>query len=135
MVMQGFRWEAGIQYASLASSVDVSVSSDHYISRELINYVMLYDWEYSVGNEGDQDTFPRDDDEREQFIRDMIMAYMIRNEMAVVPDLAEQRVLPADAAADFGDEFSRTTNSRTKFSEFYTWAKLMPHMQLSLIHI
>lgn len=126
LVMQGFRWESAVQYAHLPQTVDIQASDP--VALDLLNYVFLYDWEF--GGKKQLGSV-----ERQQFMHNLIMAYMIRNELAVVPSQVEQRMLPGEKASHFAEEFQRNINSKNKFSEFYTWAKLMPHMQGLLLYI
>ena len=129
MVMQGFRWESGMSYWRIPQSIELQ--SKNIVTQSLIDYTFLYDWKIKPGGEDRIQT----DEQRRLFMQDLLMSYMIRNELALAPDVVEQRVLPSDKASSFAEEFQRNINSKNKFAEFYTWAKLMPHMQGLLLYI
>ena len=132
-VMQGFRWESALHYYRLKEVIP-SIT-DNAVTDKLIDYVFLYDWLYVDDAGAEQKLTDQNADYREDFIRNLIMFYMIRNEMAVVPQAVDQRVLPSEKTTTFAEGFQRNINSKNKFAEFYTWAKLMPHMQGLVLYI
>ncbi len=137
MLMTGIRWESALHYINLRSSLELPVAADtvknEVIGTDVMDFVFTYDWEF-LKADGEEEPIATPD-QRQQFMFHMIMAYMIRNEFALAPQIAEQNLLPSARSANYAEEFSRTTNSKNKFAEVYTWAKMLPHVQGMILYL
>ncbi len=137
MLMTGIRWESALHYINLRTSLDLPVAADsvknEVIKTDVMDFVFTYDWEF-LKSDGTEEPIATAS-QRQQFMLHMIMAYMIRNEFALAPQLADQNLLPSDRSANYAEEFSRTTNSKNKFAEVYTWAKMLPHVQGMILYL
>ncbi len=136
IVMNGMRWEAGHAFHKLVNSKRGSISP------EGIMYALFYGWGIrkpgtsgGVGGESD----PGDslnENEMELFLQDMILAYLVRNELRIAPPtLYNPRYSNSDKVEEYVQTNQRTVGEKSKYGELYAWATLIPYMQGVLLYI
>jgi len=124
LVMTGFRWEAGHIYNQM-----VNEQAGYGITEEEVVYAFLYGWR--VGVEGE----PLDSPKQKQFVKDLILVHLLRNEMSMTPTLTDVRYASAEKTVNYSKTYQRNIGSKNKFGELYTWAKMMPYIQGILLYI
>jgi hypothetical protein len=125
-IIHGFRWESGHAYHQLLRASPQGLDVDKFTR------ALLYGW--NVRNADGSEVASAE--ERIAFLKGLILAYLIRNELTLAPQItnADLRYAPSDQAKSFSNAFVRTSGSKSKFAEIYQWAVLMPHLQGLLLY-
>lgn len=127
VLVQGFRWEAGNLYNQVvAEGTDANIPADTVISE------FLYGWR--MGYAGNKHGEKIDTDKQRQYIINLILLHLFRNEMALAPSPANYRFSSAERTASYAEAYVRNVGSKSKYGELYTWAKLMPYIQGVLLY-
>jgi hypothetical protein len=126
-IIQALRWEAGHAYWQL-----VRAAPDGFTRTSLLNS-LFYGWDIRKvkGQPYANDT------ELEDFVKQLIFVYILRNELLYAPQITEagQRFAPSEQARNFSESYVRTQGSRSKAAELYNWAVMMPHVQGILTYL
>jgi hypothetical protein len=126
-IVQALRWESGHSYWQL-----VRAAPDGFTRASLLNS-LFYGWDIRK-----QKGAPfANDTEMENFVKQLIFVYMLRNELLYAPQITEggQRFAPSEQARNFSESYVRTQGSRSKAAELYNWAVMMPHVQGILTYL
>lgn len=115
IAIQGMRWEAGHAYNHF-----IREAADHGVKRENVLYDFLYGWEFDE---------PLTSEQQEQFIINLILLHIFRNEIAMAPSPTNPRWSPSERTVDYAEAYTRNVGSKSKYGELYTWAQLMPYVQ------
>ena len=59
----------------------------------------------------------------------LIFAHIVRNEVALAPRLVNLRYRASDKALNDMKAYQRSTGSKAKYGELYTWALMIPYIQ------
>ena len=118
-VVQGLRWEAGHSYYQLIRSAPRGMSDNSFVR------TLFYGWDIDSSGAG-QAT-----DKSQAFVKHLILAYMLRNELLYAPQITsvDQRYAPSEQSKSFGDAYVRTSGSKMKYTELYNAAVMMPYIQ------
>jgi hypothetical protein len=119
LIMQGFRWESGHAYNQV-----IARASEHKLTAEVVTYDFLYGWR--IGKENSVSLTIK---EQQQFVQNLILLYMMRNEFRMVTAPADRKYTSSERAENYVNLNAATVGSKNKFGELYMWAKLMPYMQ------
>ncbi len=119
-IIQGFRWASALQYNML-----VKRGTDMGIPATWVTYNLLYGWKFDPKNPPTQMSA----EEQANFVINMILAYMLRNELSTAKKPVNQQYLTSTRLKKYVDQNARTIGSTSKYGEFYQWAKLVPYMQ------
>ncbi len=126
-IIQALRWEAGHSYHQLIRSSPRGLNRQQFLEN------LFYGWDIRARkNEryaGEQ--------EMVAFVKMVILSYLFRNELLYAPPLtrSNQRYAPSDQARSYSEAYVRTIGSKSKFSEIYQWAVMMPHIQGILLYL
>ncbi len=124
-LIQGFRWEAGLAYNQIVGSA----GGDSRIPADTVVYNFLYGWRF--GRTGG----PMDVPQQRQYIQDLILLYLFRNELALAPNPVDQTYSSSHRSENYVKAYARNVGSKSKYSELYMWAQLMPYLQGVLLYI
>jgi hypothetical protein len=126
-VIQALRWESGHAFWQLVRS------SPNGFTREQLLKSLFYGWDV---RKAPQDNWASEE-QLEDFVKNLIFVYMLRNELLYAPQLTEipQRFAPSEQARNFSQAYVGTQGSRSKAAELYNWAVMMPHVQGILVYL
>lgn len=130
LIAQAFRWEAGHVYNQIIRQV----GGEYEIPEGQINYDFLYGWAVANSDDTPTDTHRLTEDEQKQFVINMILMHLIRNEFAFAPGTINKRWTQAEHDINYAESYQKTIGSKTKYGEMYTWTKLMPYIQGVLLY-
>jgi hypothetical protein len=118
-VVQGLRWEAGHSYYQLIRSAPRGMTDNSFVR------TLFYGWDIDSSGAGDET------DKSQAFVKHLILAYMLRNELLYAPQITsvDQRYAPSEQSKSFGDAYVRTSGSKMKYTELYNAAIMMPYIQ------
>ena len=150
ILVRGFRWEAAGVYAQLADQMPAQVKDDR-----ILNYAMFFGWD--IRKFAAKDLFPTDtsktwqerlqqddgnpngltDEGKKQYMLNLIMINMMKNEFLMAPNAAARklRFTSAQQAQSAIEMYQKTIGSRNKFGEIYSWAMMMPYLQGVLLYL
>lgn len=131
VIVQGFRWESGHVYHQLMSVTPNDMEPEHVV------YNMFYGWGLrdDSGGAGGSGTLLTVDQQK-LFTQDLILVHLFRNEMKFAPKLADQRYSASGAEMEsYVESYQRTTGSKTKYGEVYTWALMVPYIQGIVLYL
>ncbi|MEY4667834.1 MAG: hypothetical protein RL518_533, partial [Pseudomonadota bacterium] len=119
-LIQAFRFEAGNAYYQMIRSAPEGFDEGSFID------TILYGWD--VRETEVQDIKP---EEQIAFVKHLILAYILRNELISAPQITsvDQRYAPAEQARSYSDANIRNFGAKAKFIELYNAAVMMPHLQ------
>jgi len=146
LIVEAFRWESGHIYGQLIAGLpDVSVDGgfdgtpeDMQAQAQRLVRNLFYGWDIKK-----KDTRSPDDpgtgeqltgEEAENFLKNLILVHLFKNEMAIVSQPVDVRYTGSFLSGRDNRIQVRTTGGISKFSEVYTWAKLMPYLQGVLLY-
>lgn len=127
-IIQGFRWEAGLAYNQA-----VGGAADSKIKAETVVYDFLYGWRVGFGDA--QQSPQLEIDKQIEFVQNLILLSLLRNELALAPNPVDQTYSSAVRNENYVKAYARNVGSKSKFGELYMWAKLMPFLQGVLLYI
>lgn len=124
-LIQGMRWEAGHAYYQLLRSAPRGFTEDQFIR------TLFYGWDIK------SPSGKMDKDEQAAFVKHLILAYLLRNELLYAPQITsvDQRHAPSEQSRSYGDAYVRTSGSKMKYTELYNAAIMMPYIQGILAYI
>lgn len=126
-IVEALRWESGHAFWQLIRA------SPQGFTRNGILKSIFYGWDIR------KQTGARVSDgaELEDFVKHLIFVYMLKNELLYAPQITEagQRFAPSDQTRNFSESYVRSQGSRSKASELYNWAVMMPHVQGILTYL
>lgn len=120
-IIQALRYEAGHSYYQLTRSTPTGLNEQQFVN------TLLYGWDIRKK----PDSKIADANEQEAFIKHLILAYIVRNELLYAPQITsvDQRFAPSEQAKSYSDAYVRTYGSKAKFIELYNAAIMMPYLQ------
>jgi hypothetical protein len=120
-LIQAFRYEAGHAYYQLTRSSPNGLTEQQFVN------TLLYGWDIRK----QPDSAIAKADEQEAFIKHLILAYIVRNELLFAPQITsvDQRFAPSEQAKSYSDAYVRSYGSKAKFIELYNAAIMMPYLQ------
>lgn len=130
LLIESFRWEAGQIYHQFRISAPAGVSE------QWLAFYLLYGWNVRMSNgNADPAQWPHLTPEQlPEFIKNLILVHLIRNEMMIQPISFTNRKLSTRQTEDSGEGHLRFIATKNKFSELYQWALMVPHMQGILLY-
>lgn len=144
MLMLLFRWETAQIYNVTFHNQNISGMVDYDIVDSL-----LYGWDIKKDRGGGTITHQTiggteefealDGDsldllERVEFIHNLIMMHLIRNEMTLVPPKVDVRYSMSQQTQGWMQAYQANIGGKVKFMELYTWAILIPYLQGILMY-
>ncbi len=126
-IIQALRWESGHAYHQILRSSPRGLDTNELLRN------LFYGWDVRK----QADVPYASDEEMVAFAKMLIFVHMVRNELLFAPQITktDARYAPADQSRSFSEAYVRTSGSKSKFSELYQWAVLMPHLQGVLLYI
>lgn len=126
-VIQALRWESGHAYHQLLRSSPRGVDTQQFLR------TLFYGWDIRKQVNAQYAS----DAEMMAFAKMVIFVHMLRNELLFAPQITktDARYSPSDQSRNFAEAQIRSYGSKSKFSELYQWAVLMPHLQGILLYI
>jgi hypothetical protein len=128
ILIQGLRHEMGHAYWQLIRSAPRGFNSD-----ETVLYTLFYGWD--IRKSGDSEyASPM---EMIDFTQMLIFTYLLRNEMQFAPQITatEQKFAPSEQTIGYSNAYVGSVGAKTKSSELYNWAVMMPHIQGILLYV
>jgi hypothetical protein len=123
--LNGFRWEAGQIFYQLVSTAPQNMNDNSVI------FNLFYGWD--LKNECGQKL---EGDELRNFLMDLILVHLVRNELSIAPKVVDSRFLQQGVAAgNASNRYVAETGAKAKFGEVYTWALMMPYVQGVLLYL
>ncbi|MGI6679980.1 MAG: hypothetical protein ACOX3T_00560 [Bdellovibrionota bacterium] len=130
IIMKALKWETGQIYHKMMADWDNGDSSKE---KEIL-VAFYYGWNLDKKNPtGISNRLS--DDELKYFTRDLILSYMLRNELEFVPKITNVQYSTKVQAEQASDTHIQSLGSQNKFGEIYTWARMMPYIQGILMFI
>jgi hypothetical protein len=120
-IIQGLRWEAGHSYHQLLRAAPSGFSEESFIR------TLFYGWDIRSTKDGNYAS----KDEQAAFVKHLILAFILRNELLYAPQVTsyDQRFAPSEQSKSYGDAYIRTSGSKMKYTELYNAAVMMPYIQ------
>lgn len=120
-IIQALRYEAGHAYYQLIRSTPTGLNEQQFVN------TLMYGWDVRKTPTSDIAKA----DEQEAFLKHLILAYIVRNELLFAPQITsvDQRFAPSEQAKSYSDAYVRSYGSKTKFIELYNAAIMMPYLQ------
>ena len=120
-LIQAFRYEAGQAYYQLTRSAPTGLDEEQFVN------TLIYGWDVRKKPDGEIAKA----DEQQAFIKHLILAYIVRNELLFAPQITtvDQRFAPSEQAKSYSDAYVRSYGSKAKFIELYNAAIMMPYLQ------
>jgi hypothetical protein len=119
-IIQALRFEAGSAYYQMLRSAPDGFDEEGFVT------TLLYGWDV-------REKLGEDITEEKQraFLKHLILAYIVRNELISAPQLTtvDQRYAPAEQARSYSEANIRSFGSKGKFIELYNAAVMMPYLQ------
>ena len=119
-IIQGLRFEAGNAYYQMLRSAPNGFDEEGFVT------TLLYGWDARETEGKDIEV-----DDQKAFLKHLIMAYILRNELISAPQLTtvDQRYAPAEQAKSYSEANIRAFGAKAKFIELYNAAVMMPYLQ------
>ena len=145
LVISGFRWEAGHNYANIArDGPDMfgaeSVWCTDYMAA--LPHTLFYGWDVKrclAYNPVDGKCLARPHKlnrfENINFIQDLVLLSMLKNELRWMPPAAKDRYSESQKTVQNAQSWQRTSASQSKFGELYSWALMVPYFQGILLYL
>ena len=121
IIISAFRWESGHVYQLMMQNAPASMTDEQVV------YSLFYGWDFGAG--------AADICDLQRFMQNLILVHLIRNEMEVSPPLISARRNSSDKVVEYTESFVRSTGSKAKFGEVYTWALMIPYIQGVLLYV
>ncbi len=120
-IIQALRYEAGHAYYQLIRSTPTGLNEQEFVN------TLIYGWDVRKKPESKI----ANADEQEAFLKHLILAYIVRNELLFAPQITsvDQRFAPSEQSKSYSDAYVRSYGSKAKFIELYNAAIMMPHLQ------
>lgn len=127
-IIQGMRHEMGHAYHQLIRS-----SPRGFEKPEEVLFTLFYGWD--IRKSGDSQY--ANPEEIKAFTQNLIFTYMLKNEMQFAPQITatEQKFAPSDQTIGYSNAYVGTVGAKTKSSELYNWAVMMPYIQGILLYV
>lgn len=127
-LIQGLRHEMGHAYWQLIRSAPRGFNSD-----ETVLYTLFYGWD--IRKSGDSEY--ASPIEMIDFTQMLIFTYLLKNEMQFAPQITatEQKFAPSEQTIGYSNAYVGSVGAKTKSSELYNWAVMMPHIQGILLYV
>ena len=119
-IIQGLRFEAGNAYYQMLRSAPNGFDEEGFVT------TLLYGWDARETQGKDIQI-----DDQKAFLKHLILAYILRNELIGAPQITsvDQRYAPAEQARSYSEANIRAYGSKGKFIELYNAAVMMPYLQ------
>ena len=119
-IIQGLRFEAGSAYYQMLRSAPAGFKEEAFVK------TLTYGWDARENENKDLDL-----KDQKAFLKHLIMAYILRNELISAPQLTtiDQRYAPAEQAKSYSEANIRSFGAKAKFIELYNAAVMMPYLQ------
>lgn len=119
-LIQGFRFEAGNAYYQMIRTAPPGFDEEGFVT------TLFYGWD--AREQLEKDMTPK---AQKAFLKHLILAYIIRNELIAAPQITtiDQRYAPAEQAKSYSEANIRLYGSKAKFIELYNAAVMMPYLQ------
>ena len=119
-LIQGFRFEAGNAYYQMIRTAPPGFDEEGFVT------TLFYGWD--AREKLEKDMTP---EAQKAFLKHLILAYIIRNELLAAPQITtvDQRYAPAEQAKSYSEANIRAYGSKGKFIELYNAAVMMPYLQ------
>ena len=119
-IIQALRFEAGSAYYQMVRSAPDGFDEEGFVT------TLLYGWDVreKLGDDIQEE-------HQKAFLKHLILAYIVRNELIAAPQLTtvDQRYAPAEQARSYSEANIRAYGSKGKFIELYNAAVMMPYLQ------
>ena len=119
IIVQAFRWEAGHTYWQVLRAAPVGLDQKDVVR------TLFYGWE--VREKEGQPVVANG--RLMTFMRNLIMAFTVKNELAFAPAVADMRSANSQQARQYVDTYAEKMGAKSKFGEVYQWAVLLPYVQ------
>ena len=127
-LIQAMRQEMGHAYWQL-----IRTAPRGFDSAEDVLFSLFYGWDIRSNGSGEYATA----DQMKWFTQNLIFTYMLKNELEFAPSITatEQKFAPADQTQQYAQTYVGNVGSKSKSSELYNWALMMPHVQGILLYV
>ena len=119
-IIQALRFEAGSAYYQMIRSSPDGFDEEGFVT------TLLYGWDVreKLGDDIQEE-------HQKAFLKHLILAYIVRNELISAPQLTtvDQRYAPAEQSRSYSEANIRAYGSKAKFIELYNAAVMMPYLQ------
>lgn len=131
-LMLAFRFEAQQRYLKFRESVRPAGITETDLNEDMLVTSLLYGWEIKRGTGASAANLTLA--EQKQFVQDLLLLYLLRNELQLVPQLARVRQGGIEKMISNIAQAQRTTASKNKYSELYAWSLLLPYVQGTILY-
>jgi hypothetical protein len=127
-LIQAMRQEMGHAYWQL-----IRTAPRGFDSAEDVLFSLFYGWDIRSNGSGEYATA----NQMKWFTQNLIFTYMLKNELEFAPSITatEQKFAPADQTQQYAQTYVGNVGSKSKSSELYNWALMMPHVQGILLYV
>lgn len=142
LIMNGFRWEAGQIYHQI-----VNARKGVAVPAAQLLFSLFYGWDIKACGAGGggvavsacpdaSKTEPLTGEQQVRYMQDLILLYLIRNEMRLAPKVLSNTQYTSSADLQrYVLSNQRTVGQSTKFGELFAWARMVPHIQGVLLYL
>lgn len=127
-LIQGMRHEMGHAYHQLIRSAPRG-----FTKPEQVLFTLFYGWDIRKSGSSEY----ANPEEIKSFTQNLIFTYMLKNEMQFAPQITatEQKFAPSDSTIGYSNAYVGSMGAKTKSSELYNWAVMMPYIQGILLYV
>lgn len=125
VIIDEFRWEAGHTYWQVLRAAPGGL-----VQQDVVR-TLFYGWDIRASEGADYDS----DADLMTFLRNLILAHIFKNELAMAPAIADVRQASSQQGKQYVDTYAEKMGAKSKYGEIYQWAVLLPHIQGVLYYI
>ena len=127
-LIQGMRHEMGHAYWQLIRSAPRGFGKE-----EQVLFTLFYGW--NIRKDGQSEYASAE--HIKWFTQNLIFTYILKNELEFAPSITalEQKFAPADQTQQYASTYVGNVGSKSKSSELYNWALMMPYVQGILLYV
>ena len=127
-LIQGMRHEMGHAYWQLIRSAPRGFGK-----QEQVLFTLFYGWNIRQNGQSEYASA----EHIKWFTQNLIFTYILKNELEFAPSITalEQKFAPADQTQQYASTYVGNVGSKSKSSELYNWALMMPYVQGILLYV
>jgi len=128
VLIKGILHETGHAYWQL-----VRTAPRGFTSEEDVLFTLFYGWDIREKGQSEY----ANDTQIKTFTKNLIFTYILKNELEFAPSITatEQKFAPADQTQQYAQTYVANVGSKSKSSELYNWALMLPHVQGILLYV
>ena len=128
VLIKGILHETGHAYWQL-----IRTAPRGFTTEEDVLFTLFYGWDIREKTSADY----ANELQIKNFTKYLIFTYILKNELEFAPSITatEQKFAPADQTQQYAQTYVANVGSKSKSSELYNWALMLPHVQGILLYV